>query len=113
MPVALIEGDPADAQRVIQDYGEVVLEDGHLFSASVSFKGEIPEPVDPVDPAPGVDVDASDGHEAARVSDSAKTNAAAGARVLPDTGGAWLTLPLAGAGALLALAGLLVWRATR
>lgn len=72
-------------------------------------------PVDPVDPAPGVDVDgdgfvdASDGEEAARISDSA-ADASGGARVLPNTGGA--TLVLLGAGALLVVAALLVRRAT-
>ena len=67
-------------------------------------------------PAPGVDVDgngtvdASDGEEAARVSDSASQKG--GARVLPNTGGSTLAL-VVGAGALLTTAGLLVRRATR
>ena len=73
--------------------------------------------VKPLDgPAPGVDVDgngtvdASDGEEAARVSDSASQKG--GARVLPNTGGSTLAL-VVGAGALLTTAGLLVRRATR
>lgn len=114
IPVGIIAGDPANPQGVIEDFGEVVLEDGDVFPAGVSFCDGT-QPVDPVDPAPGVDVDgdgsvdASDGEEAARVSDSAKT--AGGARVLPDTGGA--TLVLLGAGALLMFAGFLVRRAAR
>ena len=66
-------------------------------------------------PAPGADlngdgsVDASDGEEAARVSDAAASEKS-GERMLPNTGGATLAL-LVGAGALLTAAGLLVRRA--
>ena len=115
-PVRIVQGPPTGftgfgpEYRIIKDFGAVTAEDTTL-SARVSFDDE---PTDPVDPGVDVDgdgtVDASDGEEAARISDSAR-NTGGGARVLPDIGGA--TLVLLSAGAILAVAVLLVHRTTR
>ncbi len=37
IPVAIIAGDPANPQGVIEDFGEVVLQDGDDFSVESSF----------------------------------------------------------------------------
>ena len=105
---------PGEPTRAIKDFGMVALEEDTTLSASVSFDGK---PTEPVDPAPGVDVDGDgevgidDGEEAARVSDSSKT--IGDARVLPDTGGAALTALLSAGALLLVAAGLLVRQVNR
>ena len=51
VPVAILTGTPEDPERVIQDFGAVVLEDGDVFSADVSYAGtEPPAPPDPEEP---------------------------------------------------------------
>ena len=51
VPVAILSGSPeVPNQQTIKDFGEVVLEDGDAFSASVSFCDGGTEPPAPTDP---------------------------------------------------------------
>ncbi len=98
LPVRIVQGPPTRVTalgpeyRVIKDFGTVTIDGDKTFSASVSFDGSRHGST-----PTGTGTSAGSGRE--------------GDRVLPDTGGA--ALVLLGAGALLAVGGLLSRRSAR
>ena len=105
VPVAILSGTPEDPQQTIKEFGEVVLEDGDNFSANVSFCD---------DGSSNNGSDDSGSETKATPKTKAKdsdTEVKAGAKELPNTGGA--ALAILGMGTLMLTGGLLVRRANR
>ena len=112
IPVAVIAGDPANPQYVIEDFGEVGIEDGDLFSADVSFCDDGPDgDGGNSDGGAVVSGDTNNANKGGEPPANSQGSGSSVAKVLPATGG---LLPIIGLTGLLTLAvGLMARRINR